>query len=90
MEKVVRDDLPVNVILGFATLEESQRLRQVVVEYNSLVSQLSDQEILLLDLLLERKCSLELLLRGLKLCCCVRCPFRCFVGLLSQRLELRL
>ena len=55
--------IPINVVLRFALLQETQRLGEMVIQDDSLMTELADQKILFLDLLFEWERSLELFLR---------------------------
>lgn len=53
---------PIDVVLSFAFLEESQGLSQMVIQYDRFMPQFANQKIFLLDLLLEWRQSLQLVL----------------------------
>lgn len=51
---MIRDDLPVDVVLRPAFAQYAQRLGQVVVEDDGLMPELANQEVLLLDFFFKR------------------------------------
>jgi hypothetical protein len=62
VQKVVRDNLPVDVIFRPPFLQYSKCFGEMLVQRYGLVSQLSNQEILLFDLLFEGKRAFKLFL----------------------------
>lgn len=52
-KSLIRQDLPVHVVLGFAFFQEPQCLGQMVVENYCFMPQFANEQILLFNLLLE-------------------------------------
>jgi hypothetical protein len=64
VQKVIRHNLAIDVILWAALLQDPQRFGQMLVQRHGFVAQFADEQVLLLDLFLKRQCTLELLLRA--------------------------
>jgi hypothetical protein len=63
VQKVIRHNLTIDVILWAALLQDPQRFGQMLVQRYGFVAQFTDEQVLLLDLFLKRQCTLELFLR---------------------------
>jgi len=54
MQEIVCNDLPVDIIFWPPFLQNAQRLGEMLVQRDCLMSQLPNEKVLFLDLLLER------------------------------------
>lgn len=54
MQEIVCNDLPVDIVFWPPFLQNAQRLGEMLVQRDCLMSQLPNEKVLFLDLLLER------------------------------------
>ena len=70
VQKVVCDDLAVDIIFRSSLLQYSECFGEMLVQRYGLMSQLADQKVFLFDLFFERQSSIQLFLCRLKRCFC--------------------